>query len=112
MYKTWRAFEQPPLKNGAPDYTQATFLSRMPAFKKLKGQLLSMDTTGWTIEQQADWHLLMAEMNGFDFNFVQIYIKTKPDEYYTLTSKIYGIENIDERLCSSLAILDGIQILE
>ena len=69
MYKTWRAFEQPPLKNGAPDYTQATFVSRMPAFKKLKGQLLSMDTIGWTIEQQADWHLLMAEMNGFDFNF-------------------------------------------
>jgi alpha-N-acetylglucosamine transferase len=28
-----------------------------------------MDTTAWTIEQQADWHLLMAEMNGFDFNF-------------------------------------------
>lgn len=53
-----------------------------------------------------------GHQNGFDFNFVQIYIKTKPDEYYTLTSKIYGIENIDERLCSSLAILDGIQILE
>ena len=30
FYKTLRAFEQPPLKNGAPDYTQATFTSRMP----------------------------------------------------------------------------------
>jgi hypothetical protein len=64
LYKTWRAFEQPPLKNGAPDYTQATFTSRMPAFKKLKDQLLSIDTTAWPIEQQADWHILMAEMNG------------------------------------------------
>ncbi len=52
FYKTWRAFEQPPLINGAPDYTQGTFVSRMTAFKKLKGQLLSMDTTGWTIEKQ------------------------------------------------------------
>jgi hypothetical protein len=69
FYKTWRAFEQPPLKNGAPDYTQATFTSRMPAFKKLKDQLLSIDTTAWPIEQQADWHLLMAEMNGYDFNY-------------------------------------------
>lgn len=69
LYNTWRAFEQPPLKNGAPDYTQATFTSRMPAFKKLKNQLLSIDTTGWPIEQQADWHVLMAEMNGYDFNY-------------------------------------------
>ncbi|MFM2232587.1 MAG: hypothetical protein RJB31_1288 [Bacteroidota bacterium] len=69
MYKKWRAFEQQPLKNGAPDYTKVTFISRMPAFKKLKEQLLSIDTTAWPIEQQADWHLLMAEMNGFDFNF-------------------------------------------
>ena len=49
LYKTWRAFEQPPLKNGAPDYTQATFTSRMPAFKKLKAQLLAIDTTAWPI---------------------------------------------------------------
>ncbi len=69
FYKTWRAFEQPPLKNGAPDYTQATFTSRMPAFKKLKAQLLAIDTTAWPIEQQADWHILMAEMNGYDFNY-------------------------------------------
>ena len=69
FYKTWRAFEQPPLKNGAPDYTQATFTSRMPAFKKLKAQLLAIDTTAWPIEQQADWHVLMAEMNGYDFNY-------------------------------------------
>ena len=27
MYKKWRAFEQPPLKNGAPDYTKVTFIS-------------------------------------------------------------------------------------
>lgn len=69
LYKSWRVFEQPPLKNGAPDYTQATFTSRMPAFNKLKAQLLSIDTAAWPIEQQADWHILLAEMNGYDFNY-------------------------------------------
>lgn len=69
LYRSWRAFEKPPMKNGAPDYTQATFTARMPAFKKLQQQLLSMDTTGWPVEQQVDWHLLLAEMKGYDFNF-------------------------------------------
>jgi alpha-N-acetylglucosamine transferase len=41
----------------------------MPAFKKLKAQLFAIDTTAWPIEQQADWHVLMAEMNGYDFNY-------------------------------------------
>jgi len=69
MYKTWRAFEKPPLKNGAPDYTQSTFDARMPAFRQLQQQLLAMDTSGWVVEQQVDWHLLLAEMNGYDFNY-------------------------------------------
>lgn len=69
LYKSWRAFEQPSLRNGAPDYTEATFANRLPAFKKIKAQLNALDTTGWSIEQKVDWHLLMAEMNGYDFNY-------------------------------------------
>lgn len=51
LYKSWRAFEHPPLKNGAPDYTEGTFTLRMPGFRKLKQQLLALDTTAWPIEQ-------------------------------------------------------------
>jgi hypothetical protein len=28
LFAEWRAFEQPPLLNGAPDYTAATFATR------------------------------------------------------------------------------------
>ena len=28
----------------------------------------AIDPSGWPIEQQVDWHLVRAEMNGFDFN--------------------------------------------
>lgn len=69
LYRSWRAFEKPPLKNGAPDYSPAAFTARMPAFRQLQQQLLAMDTTGWPVEQQVDWHLLFAEMNGYDFNY-------------------------------------------
>ena len=55
LFKEWRAFENPPLKDGAPDYTTATFEQRMPAFKKLQERLLAMDTTDWPIEHKVDW---------------------------------------------------------
>jgi len=69
LFKEWRTFEKPPLKNGAPDYTAETFQKRWPDFKKLQAKLMSMDTSGWAIDQQADWHIIWAEMNGFDFNY-------------------------------------------
>jgi hypothetical protein len=68
LFKEWRAFENPPLREGAPDYTAVTFEKRLPEFKKLQAKLLAMDTSGWPIEHKVDWHLVWGEMNGFDFN--------------------------------------------
>lgn len=68
LFNDWRAFETPPLRNGAPDYTAETFEKRLPAFKKLRARLLAIDTTGWPVAQQVDWHIAWAEMNGYDFN--------------------------------------------
>ncbi|HKK73887.1 MAG TPA: hypothetical protein VJ953_02340 [Saprospiraceae bacterium] len=68
LFEEWRDFESPPMREGAPDYTAATFEARWPGFKDLQTQLLSMDTTGWTVAQRVDWKLVWAEMNGYDFN--------------------------------------------
>lgn len=68
LFKNWRSFETPPLRDEAPDYTAATFQKRQPEFKKLQAQLLAMDTSNWTIPQRVDWTILWAEMNGYDFN--------------------------------------------
>jgi len=68
LFKEWRAFEKPPMANGAPDYTAATFTKRMPAFKGLQQRLQAIDTTNWAIPNQVDWMVVWAEMNGFDFN--------------------------------------------
>ena len=68
LFSDWRAFEEPPLRDGAPDYTAETFERREPAFKKLQARLLAIDTTGWPVDQQVDWHIAWAEMNGYDFN--------------------------------------------
>ncbi|WP_238474611.1 hypothetical protein [Maribacter algarum] len=68
LFKEWRSFETPPLRDGAPDYTVKTFENRWPKFKALQKQLIAIDTTNWSIENQVDWMLVWAEMNGYDFN--------------------------------------------
>lgn len=68
LFKEWRTFETPPLLDGAPDYTKATFAQRLPEFQKLQNKLLSMDTAGWSIPEQVDYRIVWAEMNGYDFN--------------------------------------------
>lgn len=69
LFQEWREFERPPLRGTAPDYTSATFDNRMPQFRELQDRLLVMDTSGWLVNQQVDWMIVWAEMNGFDFNY-------------------------------------------
>ena len=68
LFKEWRQFEEPPLRDNAPDYTLATREASWPEFKDLQKQLLAIDTTGWSIPEKVDWTILWAEMNGYDFN--------------------------------------------
>jgi hypothetical protein len=68
LLNKWRSFEQPPLRNGAPDYTQTSFAKRRAAFQQLRVDLKNIDTSKWSITQQNDWMILWAEMNGYDFN--------------------------------------------
>ncbi len=68
LFHEWRAFEKPPLLDGAPDYTKETFEKRWPTFKQLQAKLRAIDYSDWPVEQQVDWHLVWAEMNGYDFN--------------------------------------------
>ena len=68
LFADWREFESPPLSNGAPDYTATQFERRQPDYLALRTRLESFDIDDWPIPQQVDWHLVRAEMNGYDFN--------------------------------------------
>lgn len=68
LFEEWRAFEKPPLHNGAPDYRDETFNVRRPEFKAIRAKLKLFDRSDWTTEQQIDWTIIWAEMNGFQFN--------------------------------------------
>ena len=68
LFEEWREFESPPLLDGAPDYTAEQFELRHDDFLTLRTRLNKFDTSDWPIPQQVDWHLVRAEMNGYDFN--------------------------------------------
>lgn len=68
LFGEWRTFETPPLKNGAPDYTKETFSKRWSDFKVLQEKLAAFDTSNWPVPHKVDWHIVNAEMNGYQFN--------------------------------------------
>ena len=68
LFHDWRAFEQPPLKDGAPDYTAARFAAAHEELKTYQARLEAIDTKDWPADKQVDWEIIRAEMNGFDFN--------------------------------------------
>ena len=69
LFKEWRQFEQPPLRNGAPDYTVETFEKRWPVYIKLREKLKAFQIKDWPVDQQVDYHIVKAEMNGYEFNY-------------------------------------------
>ena len=68
LFQDWREFENPPLLNGAPDYTERQFRKRHRSFRALKKRLAAIDTAGWSASKKVDWQIVEAEMNGYDFN--------------------------------------------
>jgi len=69
LFKEWRAFETPPQIEGVPDYSQETFDQRLTAYQNLRSKLETLPKERWTVQEQVDWHLLWAEMNGYMFNY-------------------------------------------
>ncbi len=69
LFKQWRAFEKAPFFNGAPDYRKDSLNIRYGLFKKYKERLDNIDHNNLTLEQKVDWYVVLAEMNGYDFNY-------------------------------------------
>ena len=68
LFEDWRKFENPPTLDGAPDYTAERSAERHAELQHYLARLHNIDTSQWPVERKVDWHLVRAEMNGFDFN--------------------------------------------
>jgi hypothetical protein len=82
LFDRWRTFEEAPRVDGAPDYTPATNARRLGELRALQQQLTTIDTTGWSISQQVDWHLVRAEMNGMLYHLTVLQPFSRDPAYY------------------------------
>ena len=68
LFKEWREFQRPPLKDGIPDYSVDAMKQQHASLDQWQQRLNNFDTTGWSVPQQVDWYIIKAEMNGLDFD--------------------------------------------
>ena len=68
LFQQWREFEHPVMKNNVPDYSTSAMAARAAALPRWRKRLDAIDPKSWPIEEQNDYKLVKAEMNGLDFN--------------------------------------------
>jgi hypothetical protein len=83
LFAQWRAFEVPPDRDGAPDYTAATFAHRHGELKAYQQRLAAIDPASWPVERQVDYQLVRAEMNGMDFYIRVLQPWARDPAFYT-----------------------------
>ncbi len=55
LFEEWRVFEAPPLREGAPDYTAATFAARQPGVDGDKELVASIQSAITSTDELAEW---------------------------------------------------------
>lgn len=68
LFREWRDFERPAFVDGVPDYTSDAMAAQQEALPTWFERLDALSPEGWPVEDQVDWHLVRAEMNGLDFD--------------------------------------------
>jgi hypothetical protein len=89
LFSEWRSFQKPKLVDGVPDYTERAMAAQRRELPAWQRRLASIDPGGWPVNQQVDYHVVRAEMNGLDFdhrvlkpwaNNPAFYVTVFPDE--------------------------------
>jgi Bacterial protein of unknown function (DUF885) len=68
LFREWRAFQQPPLVGGVPDYGASAMAAQHRGLARFHQRLAALDPLAWPVPQQVDWRIVRAEMDGFDFD--------------------------------------------
>jgi hypothetical protein len=68
LFNEWRTFQKPKVIAGVPDYSAAAMAAQHKALPAISRRLEAFDVSRWPVNQQVDWHIVRAEMNGLDFD--------------------------------------------
>jgi len=68
LFQEWREFEKPEFIDGIPDYSSHFMNAQRDELVNWQARLHALDPVNWSVEEQIDWHLVRAEMNGLEFD--------------------------------------------
>jgi len=58
------------------------------------------------------YNISVGENTDIAYHYLQIFMKYSSDEYYTFTTKIYGEEFVNERICTSIEVFENIKFIK
>jgi len=67
LFQEFRKFRQMDRNEVVLDFSASAMEKQYSEFKTYQDRLNAFDPTGWTVDEQIDFHLVRAEMNGFEF---------------------------------------------
>ena len=68
FFESWRDYRVPPLKDGVPDFSAEAIAAQWDAFPRWRATLDAFPKESWPVNEQVDWHLVNAELNGLRFD--------------------------------------------
>jgi len=89
LFEEFREFIKPTVADGVPDFTAGVMDEQYRGLKRLQKCLAAIDTSGWSIAQKVDYHVVRAEMNGVEFDHRVLRPWARDPGFYNLTDGIY-----------------------
>ena len=68
LFLEFREFQQASITDGFPDHSEAAMRAQFEGLLEFQDALAVIDTEGWPVWQQVDYHLVRAEMNALEFH--------------------------------------------
>ena len=117
LFNEFRVFQQPETTGGVPDYSSEAMDEKYHDLKSYQDRLKSIDPGGWPVSDQVDYHLVRAEMNGYEFQHRVLRPWSIDPGFYNVVIRGYGrvrnlpldedaLAGLQERLQSVPAIVE------
>lgn len=90
LFKEFRAFVPPEMKEGVPDYGEAAMAAQHRELQRFMARLEAIDDSAWPIPQRVDYMLVLAEMRGMDFQHRVLKPWKRDPAFYSTTNLGFG----------------------
>ena len=63
-------------------------------------------------KKPAYWYLVTGEKKGFTYHQFNLLVKLSNTTYFSCNSAIYGENNVSERICEAISIINSVEFLQ